>query len=128
MAESDALGLGAKRSQVERWLLSEGWTVSALPPAAGWAWALLAQNQSTKVMALQPHKRNQEAAEFEKRIERAIRKLFTATGKRKMPTKTRVAEELGIGGEGTRLNAFNNKLRRDGIDYAAIAARVKLHK
>lgn len=70
--------------------------------------------------------KRQEAAEFETKIERTIRDLLVAGGK--MPTKTRVAEELAIGGESSRVNAFNNKLRRNGIDYAAIAARVKLHK
>ena len=70
--------------------------------------------------------KQREDALFEKQLEDAVRKLFKSAGQ--LPTKTRVAEELGIGGDGTRASALYNKLKRHGIDYDAVAARVKLHE
>ena len=69
--------------------------------------------------------RQEESVRFEKEVEAAVRKLYIAEGR--LPTKIRVAEELRIGGEGTRGSAFYNKLQRYEIDYDAIEARVKLH-
>lgn len=77
-------------------------------------------------------KRAQEATEFERRIEEAIRTLLSVSGE--MPTKTAVAKELRIGGVNpatgidSSLNSFNNKLRRLEIDYDAIVERVRLNK
>jgi hypothetical protein len=79
-----------------------------------------------------PEKKAQEAAEFEREIEGTIKLLSAAQGK--MPTKTAIAKELGIGGvssktgNDTSLQAFNNKLKRLGVDYKAIDDRVKLNK
>jgi hypothetical protein len=73
-------------------------------------------------------KRAQEAIEFEKEIERTIRSLRSATGE--MPTKTAVAKELGIGGLSLRtgidssLSAFNHRLKRLKVNYAAIVERL----
>jgi hypothetical protein len=77
-------------------------------------------------------KKQREAVAFEKKIEEAILNLFEAKGT--LPTKTEVAEALGMGGvnprKGTdsRLNTFNNKLANLKIDYAAIIQRLDLHK
>lgn len=76
--------------------------------------------------------KQREKAEFEKRIEETIRDLYKKDGK--MPTKTAVAEALGMGGVNprrggdTRLNSFNNKLGRLKIDYEAIVQRLDLHE
>lgn len=78
-------------------------------------------------------KKQREKAEFEKKIEETIRALFETNGN-KMPTKTAVAEALGVGGVSprrggdSRLNSFNNKLNRLEIDYAAIIQRLDLHE
>jgi hypothetical protein len=76
-------------------------------------------------------KKHRDKAEFENKIEQAIKDLYAKTGK--IPTKTAVAEALGIGGinpKGTdsRINSFNNKLARLGIDYPAIIKRLNLHE
>lgn len=76
-------------------------------------------------------KKAQEAAEFEKKVEAAIRSLLSPTGE--MPTKTAVAKALGIGGLSLKgvdssLNAFSNKLRNLKIAYNAIVERVRLNK
>jgi hypothetical protein len=73
-----------------------------------------------------------EKREFEKKIESAVRKLFNASGR--IPTKTKVAQELNIGGPSPRtgndtsLNTFNNKLGRLGVDYDAILKKIGLNK
>jgi hypothetical protein len=76
-------------------------------------------------------KKAQEAAEYEKKVEAAIRKLITAKGK--MPTKKAVAKELGIGGlsaggTDSTLTNFGRKLRGLKIDYDAIVERIKVDK
>jgi hypothetical protein len=73
----------------------------------------------------------QEAAEYEKKVEAAIRKLISPKGK--MPTKKAVAKELGIGGlsaggTDSSLTNFSRKLRGLKIDYDAIVERVNLDK
>jgi hypothetical protein len=73
----------------------------------------------------------QEAAEYEKKVEAAIRKLISPQGK--MPTKKAVAKELGIGGlslggTDSSLTNFSRKLRGLKIDYDAIVEKVKLDK
>jgi len=75
--------------------------------------------------------KRKEAAKFEAKIEETILALHAASGR--IPTKTAVAEALGIGGinpKGTdsRINSFNNRLARLGIDYAAIIKRLNLHE
>lgn len=73
-----------------------------------------------------PEKQKQRESEaFAKELEDAIRRLYVQDGK--MPKKIRVAAELGIGGDESRSSAFYNKLKRTGVDYDAIAAKVKLH-
>jgi hypothetical protein len=73
--------------------------------------------------------REQERREYEATIESAYRKVRAKIGKK--PTKTRIAEELNIGGvdlktgTDTRLNSFNNKLARLGIKYDAIADKLE---
>jgi DNA-directed RNA polymerase specialized sigma subunit len=67
-------------------------------------------------------------AAFIKEIEEAYKALLSKDGK--PPTKTKVAKELGIGGLSragvdSSLTAFNNKLKRLGINYAAVVK--KLH-
>ncbi|MBC8028884.1 MAG: hypothetical protein H7Z16_02130 [Pyrinomonadaceae bacterium] len=77
-------------------------------------------------------KRTQESAEFEARVEQTIRKLLLDTGK--MPIKTAVAKEMGVGGwnrdSGTdnRLISFSAKLNRLGLNFDAISERVRLNK
>lgn len=72
--------------------------------------------------------REEEREAFSARIEATYRKLRSETGK--SPSKRQVAKELRIGGisphTGTdsRLSSLNVKLRRLGIDYKAIAAKV----
>lgn len=67
-------------------------------------------------------------AAFIKKIEEAYKALLSRDGK--LPTKTKVAKELRIGGLNPKtgidssLNAFNNKLKRLGIDYAATVKRL----
>jgi hypothetical protein len=79
-----------------------------------------------------PEKRAQEAVEFEQKVERTVRLIHAATGK--VPTKTSVAEAMGMGGvnprkgSDTRLNSFSNKLRKLEIDFAAIVQRLDLHE
>jgi hypothetical protein len=74
--------------------------------------------------------RELEREEFTAKIEAAYRTLRIATGKK--PTKKSIAAQLGIGGvdprkgTDTRSNAFNNKLKRLGINYDAIAARMEV--
>lgn len=75
-------------------------------------------------------KKAQDKAEFESKIEQTVRSLFHTLNRE--PFKYEVAEALGIGGvnpKGTdsRINSFNNKLARLGIDYAAIIKRLNLH-
>ena len=71
----------------------------------------------------------QDAADFERQIEEAIRFLIDVGGA--FPTKTAVAKALGIGGLSPRtgtdssLTSFNNKLKRLGIEYDKIVSRVK---
>jgi hypothetical protein len=72
-----------------------------------------------------------EAAEYEKKVEAAIRKLISPQGKR--PTKKAVAIELGIGGlsaggTDSTLTNFGRKLKGLKIDYDAIVERVKVDK
>jgi hypothetical protein len=75
-----------------------------------------------------PEEKARAAAEFEKQIEDAIRRLRAASGT--LPTKTAVAKELGIGGLSPRtgtdssLTSFNNKLRRLEVDYNEIVSRI----
>jgi hypothetical protein len=75
-----------------------------------------------------PEEKARQAAEFEKQIEDAIRRLRSASGT--LPTKTAVAKELGIGGLSPRtgtdssLTSFNNKLKRLEVDYGAIVGRL----
>ena len=77
-------------------------------------------------------KKAQEASEFEKIVEGAIQTLLSAKGA--MPTKTAVAKHLRIGGLSAKtgidssLSAFRNKLKRLGVDYDAIVARVMPNK
>jgi hypothetical protein len=77
-------------------------------------------------------KKAEEVVQFERKIEETVRALFAATGK--VPTKTAVAEALGMGGvnrqtgSDSRLNSLNNKLRTLRIDYAAIIQRLRLHE
>ena len=77
-----------------------------------------------------PLAREQEREEFTAKIESAYRALRKSTGKK--PTKKSVAEKLRLGGvnprTGTdsRLNTFNTKLKRLGINYDAIAARIEV--
>lgn len=74
--------------------------------------------------------REREREEFTAKIESAYRTLRKSIGKK--PTKKSVAEKLRVGGvnprTGTdsRLNTFNTKLKRLGINYDAIAARVEV--
>lgn len=74
----------------------------------------------------------QEAEDFDKQIEEAIRSLISSRGE--MPTKTAVAKALGIGGLNpatgidSSLQSFNGKLKRLGVDYDAIVERVRLNK
>jgi SpoVK/Ycf46/Vps4 family AAA+-type ATPase len=69
-------------------------------------------------------------ADFIKKIVETYKALLSKDGK--SPTKTKVARELAVGGLNPKtgidssLNSFNNKLKRLGIDYAAIVK--KLHK
>jgi hypothetical protein len=76
--------------------------------------------------------KQREKAEFEKKIEETIRSLFEKDGK--VPTKTAVAEALGMGGVNprrggdSRLNSFNNKLGRFKIEYDTIVQRLNLHE
>ncbi len=67
--------------------------------------------------------KKQEAAEFESRIEQAIRKLWIENGEE--PTKTAVAEAMNIGSSEYRLTSFINRLTRRGINYQVIVDRVK---
>jgi len=69
--------------------------------------------------------KQQESEKFARELEAVIRKLYAASGK--LPTRIRVAEELSIGGDDSRSSAFYNKLKRTGVDYDAIAAKIKLH-
>jgi hypothetical protein len=70
-------------------------------------------------------------AVFIKEIEEAYKALVSRDGK--PPTKTKVAKELGIGGLNrdtgidSSLTSFNNKLKRLGINYAAVVKKIKLH-
>lgn len=73
----------------------------------------------------------QEAAEYEKKVEAAIRKLISPIGK--LPSKRAVAKELGIGGlsvggTDSSLTNFSRKLKGLKINYAEIVERVKLCK
>ncbi len=74
----------------------------------------------------------QEKREFEQKIESAVRNLLSASGR--IPTKTKVAQELNIGGPSPRtgndtsLNTFSNKLGRLGVDYDAILKKMGLNK
>lgn len=75
--------------------------------------------------------KERESLEFGTKIEETMRMLLTREGK--LPTKTAVAKALGIGGRSpkgsdTHLNAFNNKLARNNVDYDAICERVKRNK
>jgi hypothetical protein len=75
--------------------------------------------------------KQREKEKFEEKMEETIRNLFKRDGK--LPTKTAVAEALGMGGvnpKGTdsRLNSFNNKLNRLKIKYDAIVQRLALHE
>lgn len=78
------------------------------------------------------NKRIEDARAFEQQVEQTIRHLLTAKGK--MPTKTDVAKQLGIGGvnpntmRDSRLSAFRNKLKRLGLDYELIAEKAKVNK
>jgi hypothetical protein len=72
--------------------------------------------------------KEQEAKEFERKVEETIRRLLVAGGK--MPTKTAVAKALGMGGinekgNDSSRNSFGNKLRALGINYPGIIRRVK---
>jgi len=75
-----------------------------------------------------PLAREQARQDFTAQIEATYRKLRAATGE--SPSKRKVAKELGIGGVNPRtgtdsiLSTFNIKLRRLGIDYKAIAAKL----
>ncbi len=76
-------------------------------------------------------KKAQDKAEFESKIEQAVRALFHTLSRK--PFKYEVAEALGIGGRSSkgsdsRINSFNNKLTRLGIDYPAIIERLNLHE
>jgi hypothetical protein len=76
-------------------------------------------------------KKAKEKAEFESTIQQTVKTLFYSLGRE--PFKYEVAEALGIGGinpKGTdsRINSFNNKLARLGIDYPAIISRLNLHE
>jgi hypothetical protein len=74
--------------------------------------------------------REREREEFTAKIESAYRTRRELTGKK--PTKKSVAEQLRMGGvnprTGTdsRLNTFNTKLKRLGVNYDAIAARIEV--
>lgn len=76
--------------------------------------------------------KQREKAEFEGKIEETIRSLFKKEGR--VPTKTAVAEALGMGGVNprgggdSRLNSFNNKLGRLKIDYDALVQGLDLHE
>jgi hypothetical protein len=69
-------------------------------------------------------------SEFERQIEDAIKKLIADEGT--IPTKTKVAQELGVGGRSphtgndTSLSTFNGKLQRYGVNYEEIVRRVTL--
>jgi hypothetical protein len=69
-------------------------------------------------------------SDFERQIEDAIKKLIADSGT--VPTKTKVAQELGVGGRSphtgndTSLNTFNGKLQRCGVNYEEIVRRVTL--
>lgn len=71
-------------------------------------------------------------ADFINKIEESYKALLSQESK--PPTKTKVAKALGIGGLNPKtgidssLNAFNNKLKRLGVDYAAIVKKIRLHK
>ncbi|MEK6278909.1 MAG: hypothetical protein AABN95_00995 [Acidobacteriota bacterium] len=72
--------------------------------------------------------RQQDRAAYTARIEAAYRKLRIETGQR--PTKRSVAGELGEGGLSasggdSRLNAFNVKLGRRGINYNELLERIE---
>jgi len=75
-----------------------------------------------------PSAREKQRKEFSAQIEATYLKLRSATGK--APSKRTMAKELRTGGinprTGTdsRLNALNLKLKRLGIDYDAIAAKM----
>jgi hypothetical protein len=77
-------------------------------------------------------RRAQDKAAFERQIEDAYSLLLERTGLG--PTKTAIAQEMGIGGRNphtgadSRLTAFNNKLKRLGVDYEAIIQRAQLNK
>ncbi len=76
-------------------------------------------------------KKKQDKAEFESKIEKTVRALFHTLGRK--PFKYEVAEALGIGGlsstgSDSRINSFNNKLTRLGIDYPAMIKRLNLHE
>lgn len=73
-------------------------------------------------------KKAEEKAEFESKVENAVKPLFVSLGRE--PFKYEVAEALGIGGFGidSRINSFNNRLNRLGIDYPAIIERCKPHE
>jgi hypothetical protein len=79
--------------------------------------------------AKSPEVREREAKIYTAKVEDAYRKLRLETGS--VPTKTRVAKELGEGGvnprtgSDTSLSAFGNKLRRLKVDYDAIAKKVE---
>jgi hypothetical protein len=69
-------------------------------------------------------------SEFERQIEDTIKKLIADSGT--IPTKTKVAQELSIGGRSphtgndTSLSTFNSKLQRCGVNYEEIVRRVTL--
>jgi hypothetical protein len=70
--------------------------------------------------------KKREQSIFERQIEDAYRKLRADLGRK--PKKNEVAKELNIGGAGTRLNAFGNKLRYHKVDYDKIVRKAELNK
>ncbi len=70
-----------------------------------------------------------ERREYVAAIESVYRRLKEELGRK--PKKVEMAEALGAGGinprtgSDTRLNTFNNKLRRLGIDYSALIERIE---
>lgn len=73
--------------------------------------------------------RERERQEYSAKVEGVYRARRVKEGK--APTKVSIADELGEGGINpktggdTRLNAFNLKLKRLGVDYEGIAKKVE---